>query len=79
MTDAELSARMDRLEAKLADFGTKIAALEIGYATGAVHQANVEKRLSSIEDMLRWLTRIVVGGLIMAAIAFAMKGGFVIA
>lgn len=39
---------------------------------------NIDKRLSGIEDTLKWLVRLVIGALIMAVIGFALKGGLVI-
>ncbi len=61
--------RFIRLEARL-------HALETRSAVEDVHRSNVEKRLSSIEDILKWLVRLVIGALILAAIAYALKGGF---
>lgn len=45
-------------------------------AVEEVHRVNVEKRLTAIEDTLKWLVRLIVGALIMAAIAYAVQGGF---
>ncbi len=54
----------------------RLQALEMSNAVDEVHRTNVEKRLDSIEDILRWLVRLVVGAMIMGAIAYAGKGGF---
>ncbi|AUQ95979.1 hypothetical protein MACH17_26960 [Phaeobacter inhibens] len=54
----------------------RLQALEMSNAVDEVHRTNVEKRLDSIEDILRWLVRLVVGAMIMGAIAYALKGGF---
>lgn len=54
----------------------RLAALEKQGAVDDVHRGNVEKRLSSIEDTLKWLVRLVIGAIIMAAMAYALKGGF---
>lgn len=55
---------------------SRLAALEKQGAVDDVHRDNVEKRLSSIEDTLKWLVRLVIGAIIMAAMAYALKGGF---
>lgn len=54
----------------------RIQALETRGAVEEVHRINVEKRLGSIEDTLKWLVRLILGALMMAAIAYALKGGF---
>ncbi len=48
---------------------------EMFSAVEEVHRVNVEKRLTAIEDTLKWLVRLIVGALIMAAIAYAVQGG----
>ena len=52
--------------------------LETRTAVEQVHRAAVERRLSVIEDMLKWLVRLVIGALIMAVVAYLLKGGFVL-
>jgi hypothetical protein len=58
-----------RIEQRLQDLETRNAVDE-------VHRINVEKRLGAIEDTLKWLVRLIVGALVVAAIAFALRGGF---
>ncbi len=53
----------------------RIATLEKSSAVDEVHRANVEKRLASIEDTLKWLVRLVFGSIIAAIIAFILQGG----
>jgi len=60
--------RIERLE-------KRVVALETQGAIDDVHRDNVGKRLSSIEDTLKWLVRLVLGGLLMAGIAFVVQGG----
>ncbi|MEO1639152.1 MAG: hemolysin XhlA family protein [Pseudomonadota bacterium] len=55
----------------------RIVALETRNAVDEVHRANVSDRLGAIEDTLKWLVRLVVGGLLMAALTYAVQGGFV--
>ena len=50
--------------------------LETRSAVEDVHRSNVEVRLSAIEDTLNWLVRLVIGALLMAAVAYAVRGGF---
>ncbi|WP_226782597.1 hemolysin XhlA family protein [Oceaniglobus trochenteri] len=54
----------------------RLFASETRDAVDEVHRLNVEKRLTAIEDSLRWLVRLIVGGMVMGALAFALKGGF---
>ena len=54
----------------------RIQSLETRSAVEEVHRINVEKRLGSIEDTLKWLVRLILGALMMGAIAYALKGGF---
>ncbi|MEL6570373.1 MAG: hemolysin XhlA family protein [Pseudomonadota bacterium] len=63
--------RISRLE-------TRISALETQSAIDDVHRENVGIRLGHIEDTLKWLVRLVIGGLLMAAIAFVMQGGLAV-
>lgn len=51
----------------------RIIALEMRNAVDDVHRANVAVRLGAIEDTLKWL---VIGGLLMAGVTYAMQGGF---
>lgn len=49
--------------------------LETMHAVSDVHQAVIERRLAAIEDMLKWLVRLVMGAFLGAVVAFALKGG----
>lgn len=53
----------------------RLIALETRGAVDDVHRENVSDRLGYIEDTLKWLVRLVIGGLLMAALAFVMQGG----
>lgn len=57
----------------------RIVALETRNAVDEVHRANVADRLGAIEDTLKWLVRLVVGGLLMAALTYAVQGGLMAA
>lgn len=59
----------DRLE-------QRIIALETRNAVDEVHRVNVSDRLGAIEDTLKWLVRLIIGGLLMAGLTYAVQGGF---
>lgn len=54
----------------------RLVALETRNAVDEVHRGNVSDRLSAIEDTLKWLVRLIIGGLLMAALTYAVQGGF---
>lgn len=56
----------------------RLVALETHQAVESVHRGNVENRLGSIEDTLKWLVRLIIGGMVGALVAFALKGGFIV-
>ena len=53
----------------------RLTALETHNAVAAVHQTNVADRLGNIEDTLKWLVRLVIGGLILGMITYTLQGG----
>ena len=53
----------------------RIIALETRNAVDDVHRVNVADRLTAIEDTLKWLVRLIIGGLLMAAVTYAVQGG----
>lgn len=55
-----------------------MSAIERSDAAEAVHRENTAARLTSIEDTLKWLVRLVIGGILGALVAYAMNGGLVI-
>lgn len=55
----------------------RLNALELRNAAEEVHRQNVSVRLGAIEDTLKWLVRLIVGGLLMALIAYIVQGGLV--
>ena len=54
----------------------RVIALETRNAVDEVHRLNVGDRLGAIEDTLKWLVRLIIGGLLMAAVTYAVQGGF---
>ncbi|MCP3969045.1 MAG: pseudouridine synthase [Rhodobacteraceae bacterium] len=54
----------------------RLQSLELRSAVDEVHRSNVEGRLGSIEETLKWLVRLMIGGFVTGAMAYALKGGF---
>ncbi|OUD08610.1 pseudouridine synthase [Marivivens niveibacter] len=54
----------------------RLSQLETRHAVEQVVRSTVETRLHAIEDMLKWLVRLVLGALIMAITGYAIAGGF---
>lgn len=54
---------------------TRLSALETRNAVDKVHRDNVTDRLVAIEDMLKWLVRLIIGGLLLGGLTFALQGG----
>lgn len=63
------------MEERIKNLEGRVSELEKNYAVNDVLRSSVEKRLSSIEDTLKWLVRLVIGGIATALLAFIMGGG----
>lgn len=59
------------------DLERRLSALETRNAVDDVHRGNVAVRLGAIEDALSWLVRLIIGGLLSAALTCAVQGGMV--
>ncbi|WP_106744449.1 hemolysin XhlA family protein [Yoonia maritima] len=57
------------------DVSRRITALETRNAVDEVHRENVSDRLGAIEDTLKWLVRLMIGGFLMGALTYALQGG----
>ena len=55
----------------------RIVAIETRNAVDEVHRGNVAKRLSAIEDTLKWLVRLIIGGILIAGLTYLIQGGLV--
>ncbi len=53
----------------------RLTELETRTAVEAVHRGNVADRLGAIEDTLKWLVRLVIGGLLMGIVTYVLQGG----
>ncbi|MBE0413301.1 hemolysin XhlA family protein [Yoonia sp.] len=58
------------------DIERRLIALETRNAVDAVRRDNVANRLGAIEDTLKWLVRLIIGGLLMAGLTYLVQGGF---
>ena len=56
----------------------RLHSLELRSAVDEVHRTNVETRLRSIEDTLKWLVRLVIGGLLTGTLVYVVKGGLIL-
>lgn len=73
-----LLEKIKELEEGYKSLSTRLSSIEIKNATDEVHRVNVENRLASIEDTLKWLVRLIIGALVLAVVAFVIGGGIAI-
>ena len=69
--------RLTALEAGQNAIEKRMGAVETKSAIDEVHRKNVETRLGGIEDSLKWLVRLIIGALVLAAMGFALGGSLV--
>ena len=74
MTD--ISQQITQAHQRLDAHEGRITKLETHTAVEAVRSEHIQQSLKKIDDGITWVIRLVVGGLILAAIGFAMNGGF---
>jgi len=65
----EKERRLSKLESDMTDVKTRIAVAESNIR-------EIREDISGIKDNTTWILRLVIGGLIGAAIAFLVGGGF---
>lgn len=63
---------------KISELDRRITALETRDAVDEVHHKNITGRLDSIEDTLKWLVRLIIGGIILAGVTYAIQGGLAV-
>lgn len=56
----------------------RLQSLELRSAVDEVHRVNVEGRLSGIEEALKWLVRLIIGTILLSAMAYMLAGGFTV-
>lgn len=66
---------MNELEKRVAEVEKQLTQIIIARAAEAVLLSNLDKRLASIEQSMIWLNRSVYGGIVLAILAFIVKGG----
>lgn len=77
MTDiSQFVERLQSAHKRLDGHDDRLNKLEVSTAEEAVRAVNIEKSLTKIQDGITWVLRLVVGALIIAALGFALKGGF---
>lgn len=62
-------------EAWMQGIEQRVVALDTRNAVDDVHRVNVADRLGAIEDTLKWLVRLIFGGLVLGGLTFALQGG----
>lgn len=72
MTEDQWRSKADD---RLRSIEDRLVLIERDDAVATVHRDNVEKRLMSIEDTMKWLVRLIVGALILAVIAYFIRNG----
>lgn len=65
-----------KVDVRLSHIDERLNAMEVRGAVDEVHHTTVERRLSAIESTLVWLTRLIIGALILTAVGFGLSGGF---
>ena len=79
MTNSDdLKRRVTGVEASIGHHVTRLNLLEVAVASERVRSDNIATDLLDIKDTLKWLVRLIISALILAAIGFALGGGFVL-
>ncbi|MGH1355354.1 MAG: hemolysin XhlA family protein [Thalassovita sp.] len=74
MTDTT-HASMTRAHKRLEEHERRIRVLELSDAGATQWRSETTKKLDGIEGTLKWVSRLIIGGLIMGAITFTIAGG----
>lgn len=53
----------------------RLNSVEINQARDAERSANIQKSLSEIQDGVKWITRLVIGGILAGVVTFVLAGG----
>jgi hypothetical protein len=56
----------------------RLIRLETRIAVDEVHGGNVSERLAKIEDMLKWVVRLIIGAFLVSVVTFVIQGGLAI-
>lgn len=75
VNDEQLAKRLDRIDDDISDVRRRMSILETQDAVASVHRENVERRLGGIEDTLKWVVRLIIGGIVTALLAVVLTSG----
>ncbi len=68
--------RIDQAHSRLDALEGRTTKLEIHSAGETVRSQNIEKSLTEIQSGITWITRLVLGAIILGAVGFLISGGF---
>lgn len=71
----DIIRRVNEMESFNKNLADRIVELEKQAAVSAVQKQNTEKRIKQFEDMVKWIVRLIVGGIVSFALAYALSGG----
>lgn len=74
-----MSTEISRIDSKLVRLEERLVDLERGKAVSDSEFISVKSDLKDIKDSLTWVTRLILGALLLAVLAFVFGGGLVIA
>ncbi|MBA83313.1 hemolysin XhlA family protein [Thalassobius sp. S69A] len=66
---------LSRAHKRLDDHDRRIRELELSDAGATQWRRDTTKKLDGIEGTLKWVTRLIIGGLVTAALTFIVAGG----
>lgn len=70
-----LAESLNRAHQRIDGHETRIRDLELSEAGMVQWRSNTTEKLDSIQSGIQWIFRLIIGGLITAAIAFVIAGG----
>lgn len=78
MTDLPtfFTERLNQAHQRLDDHDGRLKSVETHVAVAAERDRHIQHSLGKLESGQTWLIRLVIGGIVMGAIAFLMAGGF---
>lgn len=71
----DMDDKIEKLELDIRSINDRVSRLEVTSAVDSIKYASIDSRLTSIEGTLTWLSRIIIGALVMAVLGFAFSGG----
>lgn len=68
--------RINQAHQRLDEHDGRLKTVETHVAVSAERDRHIQQSLSDIKGSLSWITRLVLGGIVMGAVAFVIAGGF---